>query len=560
MQLSHLSRRRLLRNTLVTTAAASLSPHLLAQTTAQAPQRHIAPGPFEPTWPSLRAYKTPDWFRDAKFGIWAHWSAQCVPEQGDWYARQMYIEGHPQYQHHLRTYGHPSVSGFMEIDNLWKADQWRPDELMGLYTAAGARYFVSLANHHDNFDNFASTHHSWNSTRVGPMQDIVGTWAKIARAHGLRFGVSNHSAHAWHWFQTAYGYDPDNAALKQGVRYDGATLTEAGGRGKWWDGLDPQELYTGRNFVMPAGLTTVAAANDWHELHDRVWTEDPPPNNPEFVNTWFLRCQELMDKYQPDLVYFDNDDLPLGQAGLDITAHFYNSSILRNGSLQCVVNGKNLQPHHTGAVTLDIERGRAKDILPDPWQTDTCIGDWHYKRSIFETHTYKTPRTVIHTLIDVVSKNGNLLLSIPVRGSGAIDEDEVAFLQALATWMPTHGEAIYGTRPFTIFGEGAQDLTDNKGFSENRQRPYTSADIRFTTKGPTLYAFALGWPGEEGKPNTLSLRTLARNSAHLPRPVQRIDLLGGASSLRFTQTAEALTVTLPTQKPNNFAYALRITT
>ena len=556
MSSTHLTRRRLLRNTLATSAAASLSPRLLAQ--APAPTRRIAPGPFQPTWPSLRAYKTPDWFRDAKFGIWAHWSAQCVPEQGDWYARQMYLQGHPQYQHHLKTYGHPSTSGFMEIDNLWKAGQWNPEDLMGLYKAAGAKYFVALANHHDNFDNFSSTHHAWNSTRIGPKKDIVGTWAAIARAHGLRFGVSNHSAHAWHWFQTAYGYDP--VGPQQAVRYDAFNLTRADGKGKWWDGLDPQELYTGRNLVMPDGLTTVPAANDWHEHHDRVWTEEPPPNNPEFVNSWFLRCQELMDKYQPDLIYFDNDDLPLGQAGLDATAHFYNSSIARNGSLQCVVNGKNLKPDHTGAVTLDIERGRAKDILPDPWQTDTCIGDWHYKRSIFDSHTYKTPRTVIHTLIDVVSKNGNLLLSIPVRGNGAIDEDELAFLKALATWLPAHGEAIYGTRPFTIFGEGApgskNDLTDNKGFSEDKQRPYTATDIRFTTKGDLLYAFALGWPDS----GTLTIRTLARNSGHLPKPIQRIDLLGQTTPLRFTQTPENLTVTLPPDKPNPYAYALRITT
>lgn len=550
-----LTRRRLLEQALTTSAAAALSPSLLAQAASAAP-RHIAPGPFQPTWPSLRAYKTPDWFRDAKFGIWAHWSAQCVPEQGDWYARRMYLQGDSAYDHHLKTYGHPSTSGFMEIDNLWKADRWRPEELMGLYQAAGAKYFVSLANHHDNFDNFSSTHHSWNSTRVGPMQDIVGTWARIARAHGLRFGVSNHSAHAWHWFQVAYDYDP--AGPKQGVRYDAYTLTKADGRGKWWDGLDPQELYTGRNIVMPEGITSVDAANDWHEHHDRIWTEDPPQNSPKFVQTWLLRCQELMDKYQPDLVYFDNDDLPLGQAGLDATAHFYNSSIARNGSLQCVVNGKNLKPDHTGAITLDIERGRAKEILAEPWQTDTCIGDWHYRRSIFENHTYKTPRTVIHTLIDVVSKNGNLLLSIPVRGNGEIDEDEHAFLKAMATWLPAHGEAIYGTRPFTVFGEGTQDLADNKGFSEGKQRPYTSADIRFTTKGDTLYAFALGWPADEGKPNVLTIRTLARGSSHLQRPIQRVEILGAETPLRFTQTAEALVVTLPSQKLNVYAHVLRL--
>ena len=558
MKPSKLSRRRLVRNAGATAAGITVAPHLLAESLPQIPGRRVAAGPFQASWPSLRAYKTPEWFRDAKFGMWAHWSAQCVPEQGDWYARRMYLQGDACYDHHLHTYGHPSKSGFMEIDNLWKADQWRPEELMGLYKAAGAKYFVSLANHHDNFDNFASTHHAWNSTRIGPMKDIVGTWAGVARSHGLRFGVSNHSAHAWHWFQPSYDYDPSGP--QRGVRYDAYTLTKADGRGKWWDGLDPQELYTGRNLVMPDGINSIAAANDWHEHHDRVWTEQPPANNPEFTNSWFLRCQELMDKYQPDLVYFDNDDLPLGQAGLDVTAHFYNSSIARNGSLQCVVNGKNLQPDHTGAVTLDIERGRAKEILAEPWQTDTCIGDWHYKRSIFETHTYKTPRTVIHTLIDVVSKNGNLLLSIPVRGNGTIDEDEHAFLTALATWFPANGEAIYGTRPFTVFGEGEQDLTDNKGFSEDKQRPYSSTDIRFTTKGPTLYAFFLGWPADEGRSGPLAIRSLARSSRHLAQPVRRVDLLGTDTALRFTQNSDALHVTLPERKPNEYAYVLRITT
>jgi alpha-L-fucosidase len=548
-----LTRRRLLQGALAVAPAAALAPKLLAQALPNTPARHIASGPFQPTWPSLRAYKTPDWFRDAKFGIWAHWSAQCVPEQGDWYARRMYLQGDAAYDHHLKTYGHPSKSGFMEIDNLWKAQNWRPEQLMDLYVAAGAKYFVSLACHHDNLDTFDSRYHAWNTTRVGPKKDIVGTWAKIARARGLRFGVSDHASHAWHWFQPAYDYDPVGPLA--GVRYDAYRLTKADGRGKWWDGLDPQELYTGRNLVMPDGVASIDAAKSWHSQHDAVWNENPPPNNPEFVNTWFLRCQDLMDKYQPDLIYFDDTDLPLGQAGLDVTAHFYNSSIARHGSLQCVVNGKKLKPDHTGAVTLDIERGRSDAILPEPWQTDTCIGDWHYKRSIFENHTYKTPATVIHMLIDIVSKNGNLLLSIPVRGDGTIDEDEHAFLQALATWMPVHGEAIYGTRPFAVFGEGPPEIIDNSNFNE-KQRPYTSEDIRFTTKGSTLYAFALAWPDS----GSLVIKTLATGAQHAPANLRRVELLGAPGDVRFTRTPEALTVTLPSQKPNPYAWALRIQT
>jgi alpha-L-fucosidase len=169
-------------------------------------------------------------------GSGPHWSAQCVPEQGDWYGRIMYMQGSPQYEYHLKTYGHPSKFGFMEIDNLWKAERWEPEKLMALYKRAGAKYFFALANHHDNFDTYDSKYHAWNSVNIGPKKDIIGTWAKVARAEGLRFGVSNHSAHAWHWFQVAYGYDAEGPLA--GARYDAARLTKADCKGKWWEGLD----------------------------------------------------------------------------------------------------------------------------------------------------------------------------------------------------------------------------------------------------------------------------------------------------------------------------------
>jgi alpha-L-fucosidase len=396
--------------------------------------RSITPGPFQPTWSSLtRNYRVPEWFRDAKFGIWAHWSAQCVPEQGDWYARQMYIQGNPVYEHHVKTYGHPSTFGFMELDHLWKAERWEPERLMRLYERAGAKYFFALANHHDNFDAYASKHHAWNSVNVGPQRDIVGTWAKVARARGLRFGVSNHSAHAWHWFQVAYGYDAEGP--RRGVRYDAARLTRADGKGKWWEGLDPQELYTGRNMVVPDGITSIQAMKDWHDKNDRVWNESPPPNNPAFTEKWFLRCQDLIDQYQPDVVYFDNTELPLGQAGLDIAAHYYNANIARNqGKLDAVINAKHMRPEHVPGLVEDIERGVATGIRPLPWQTDTCIGAWHYSRAVAEQNKYKTAGQVIRMLLDIVSKNGNLMLSIPLRGDGSIDEREQAGFSK--SWRP----------------------------------------------------------------------------------------------------------------------------
>jgi alpha-L-fucosidase len=519
---------------------------------AEMSKRMIAPGPFEPTWESLKQYQAPDWFRDAKFGIWAHWTAQCVPEQGDWYARQMYIQGHRQYKHHLETYGHPSKFGFMEIDNLWKAENWNPAELMAKYVKAGAKYFVSLANHHDNFDNYDSKYHAWNSTRVGPTKDIVGTWAKIAREAGLRFGVSNHSAHSWHWFQTAYGYDPEGD--QAGGRYDAYTLRAEDGKGKWWEGLDPQELYTGRHMVMPDGIKSIKDANHWHDENDRKWLETPPPGDPEFVEKWFLRCQDLIDKYSPDLLYFDNTELPLGQAGLDIAAHYYNSNIKNRGKLEAVLNSKGLSPDHVGAMVLDIERGRADHILPEPWQTDTCIGDWHYNRATFENHHYKSAATVIRTLIDIVSKNGNLLLSIPVRGDGTIDEDEQKILADLADWMPANGDGIFGTRPFTVYGEGAQDVKGSGNFNEKQSRPYTAQDIRFTTKGDTLYAYALAWP-EDGK---LAIQTLANGSKDYLKEIARIEMLGSDQPLPFSREADALHVTIPAGSENKITACVKI--
>jgi len=514
-----------------------------------------AAGPFQPTWESLvKNYKCPEWFRDAKFGIWVHWSAQCVPEQGDWYARQMYIQGHGQYSYHVKTYGHPSEFGFMEIDHLWKAERWDPEKLMDLYVRAGAKYFVALANHHDNFDAYDSKHHAWNAVRIGPHRDIVGTWAKIARKHGLRFGVSNHSAHAWHWFQTAYGYDGEGPLA--GVRYDAATLTKADGRGKWWEGLDPQALYTGPNIKMPDGLTSAKAVADWHQKSDRPWTEEPPAMNPDFTRNWFLRCQDLVDKYRPDLLYFDNTgNLPLGQAGLDIAAHYYNSSMQwHGGKLEAVLNVKGLDEARRPAVVEDYERGSSDVIQPAPWQTDTCIGDWHYNRRLYDQHRYKSVGQVVRMLVNVVSKNGNLLLSIPVRGDGTIDGDEVAFLDGMAKWMAVNGEGIFGSRPWNVFGEGPAKAPGGM-FNENKIT-YGAQDIRFTTKGGALYAFLLGWPDEK----SAVIKSLATDSAWVAgQKIAEVTLLGYRGKLEWSQDGQGLRVKLPSQQPSEHAVALKIT-
>ncbi|KQV57346.1 MULTISPECIES: alpha-L-fucosidase [unclassified Caulobacter] len=511
----------------------------------------VAKGPFEPTWASLDAgYRTPDWFRDAKFGLWAHWGAQCVPEAGDWYARNMYMPGQRAYDHHLRTYGHPADTGFIDIYPQWRAENWNPDALLDLYAKAGAKYFVAMANHHDNFDAYDSKFHDWNSVRIGPKKDIIGLWAKAARKQGLRFGVSNHSAHAWHWFQTAYGYDPEGP--RKGERYDAFKRFAADGRGQWWEGLDPQQLYGGSVMPLPDGIETNAAANAWHEANDRVWTEKPPLNNPAFTRQWYLRCKDLIDSYQPDLIYFDNFDLPLGQAGLDIAAHYYNASLRWRGKLEAVIN---IKPHDTRrpGIVADVERGLRREISPEPWQTCTCIGDWHYNRRLFEQKRYLPAAEVIHRLCDIVSKNGNLLLSIPVRGDGTIDSEERRIVEEIGAWMGRFSDAIHGTRPWTIFGEGPTDVAAGM-FSEGKQKPFTPQDIRFTTKGAALYAITLGRP-EGGQ---VVVNTLARGGRHAKRPVRKVTLAGDKTPLPFHQDQAGLRVTLPDSALHPFGVALRI--
>ena len=516
------------------------------------PNDPIAEGPFEATWESLKAqYRAPDWFRDAKFGLWAHWGPQCQPEDGDWYARHMYAQGQKQYDQHLAKYGHPADTGFIDIIGQWRAENWDPDDLLDLYQRAGAKYFVAMANHHDNFDNYASKWHDWNATRVGPGKDIIGIWAEKARARGLKFGVTNHSAHVWHWFQTAYGYDPEGP--RAGERYDAWRLTRHDGAGKFWDGLDPQELYGGAVMPMPDGFTTTAEAWAWHEANDRVWNEVPPLSNPIFVRNWFRRCKDLIDSYKPDLLYFDNFDLPLGQAGLDIAAHFYNASMQwHGGKLEAVLNTKELPPERFGALVEDVERGYRSDIVPHAWQTDTCIGEWHYKREIFEKKAYMGADAVIHRLCDVVAKNGNLLLSIPVKGDGMIDSEERRILEEVATWNGRFGDAIFASRPWRVAGEGPTQVVSGQ-FGEGAAKPFTAQDIRFTTRETALHAITLG--PVSGR---MSIGSLADGSNLGVGQVARVEVVGDSTPLAFTRDGSGLHVDVPERASHDFGVALKV--
>ncbi|PXY46721.1 alpha-L-fucosidase [Flavobacterium hydrophilum] len=514
----------------------------------------ISKGPFEPNWDSLAKYVVPDWFRDAKFGMWAHWGPQCEPEAGDWYGRGMYEEGSRQYKFHIEKYGHPSKFGFKDVINVWKADNWNPEELVNLYKTAGAKYFMAMANHHDNLDLYDSKYQpNWNSTKVGPKKDIIAGWEKAARKAGLPFAVSVHAAHAWNWFDTSQGADKNGPLA--GVPYDGK-LTKADGKGTWWDGLDPQELYAQNHPLSAKPSNNSSVHSQWD------WADGASVPSTDYSEKFHDRTIDLIDKYNPDMIYFDDTALPLwpiSNAGLRIAAHLYNKSLKKNKKVQAVITGKILTESQRKAIVWDIEKGQSNSIEPLPWQTDTCIGNWHYDRRVYNDKRYKSAKTVIHTLIDVVSKNGNLMLNIPVRGDGSIDELEREIVKEIGVWMKLNSKSIYGTRPWKIFGEGPQQESAGaltaQGFNEGKGKPYTSEDIRFAQKDKTLYATVMGWP-ENG---VALIKSLGKSSPHRTEKIKQIRLVSTGEKLNFKQTEHGLEVYFPNQKPQaSYANALEI--
>lgn len=506
------------------------TPTVLVSTNAEP----VAEGKFEPNWPSLQQYQTPEWFRDAKFGIWAHWGPQCEPERGDWYAREMYSQGNWKYREHVAQYDHPSKFGFKDVINEFKAEKWDPDKLMALYHRAGAKYFFALANHHDNFDNYDSKYQPWNSVNMGPKKDLIGGWAEAARKYGLKFGVSAHAAHAWSWYETSQGADSEGPLA--GVPYDGK-LTKADGKGTWWEGYDPQDLYEQRHTPSPNFQDLGLVHSRWN------WGNNVTPPDLAYCQKFYNRTMDLINKYRPELIYYDDTALPLwpaSDAGLHLAAHFYNSNDQWNGD-NGVMFGKVLTADQKQCMSWDIERGSSNEIEPYPWQTCTCIGSWHYDKGIFDRHGYKTAKTVIQMLIDVVSKNGNVLLSIPLTGEGVPDADALAVVQGIGDWMQINQEAIHGTRPWKIFGEGPQMASAApiraQGFNEGRGKPFTAQDFRFTIKGDVLNVFSMGVTEEP-----LRVKALGTNAGHTDKAVDSITVLGSTENVEWTQTADALVI------------------
>jgi len=460
-------------------------------------QFEIAPGPFRPTLESLRGFECPDWFRDAKLAFWSHWGPQCVPMFGDWYARHLYVEGHDQYRHHWRVYGHPSKVGYKDIPPLWKAEHFDPEGLMSLFVDAGAKYFFGQAMHHDNFDLFDSAHNSWNALQVGPKKDIVGLWQKAARAHGLPFGLSEHLGASFNWW--AVNKLSDETGPYAGIPYDGGNPSHA-------------SLYHAGN-DNPGGSKS----------YDFEWYT----TNAAFQAHWFNRIKDVIDKYQPDLLYSDGA-VPFGDIGLSIVAHLYNTSAARHGVNRAVYNQKDTNPDVYTIGVLDIERGGSQKIEEHPWQCDTSVGDWFYNVK----DVYKSPNEVLGTLVDIVSKNGNLVLNIPQLPDGTLDDECDYLLRRMAHWMKPNAEGIFGSRPWEIAGEGTSAAEDG-AFKESAVA-WTESDFRFTRKGDVVYAYQMK-RSPEGKAR---IKALALKQS---KRVSSVRLLG-AGMVEFEQTEDGLSI------------------
>lgn len=521
----------------------------------QAKDMPLPEGPYKPTWESLMKYDCPEWFRDAKFGIWAHWGPQCVEESGDWNARSIYLEGSKQYKEHIKNYGHPSEYGFKDVLPDFKAENWDPDSLLRFYKSVGAKYFMALGNHHDNYDLWDSQYQPWNSKNIGPHRDVLGEWAAASKKVGLPFGVSLHADHAWSWYEPSRRYD--RGGEKMGVKYDG-WLTKEDGKGKWWEGLDPQDLYAQNHPLSEGTWADGMIHRQW------AWQNGVCEPSPEFRTNFLNRTLDVIDRYNPDMLYFDVTVAPfynVDDTGQKIAASLYNHSLRQNkGRQRGVMMGKILPDSLKKALTWDVERGAPNELIPLPWQTCTCIGGWHYDRDTYEKNWYKTAAQVARMLFDVVSKNGNLLLSVPLRADGTFDEKEYAILLELRDWMKTNGEAIYSTRPWTIFGEGPiadSDISINaQGFNEGSYMNPSSEEIRFTQTPKYLYAAALKWPDAD-RPQTITIKSLAKGSDLFHKNIGKVELLGHGK-VPFRRTADGLVIELPASHKDNIAPVFRI--
>ena len=487
------------------------------------PPLPIEQGDYTTAWDNLsRRYNVPAWWREAKLGAWSHWDPQSMAEDGDWYARSIYMEGHPQARYHREHFGHPSEYGYKELCRDWKTDRWNPDELMQLYRKMGARYFLAMGNHHDNFDCWDSKYQPWNAVNVGPHQDIVGIWAETARRYDMPFGIGFHNtpARTWGQFMTVR-YTNDKEGDKKGVPYDAMLTLEDGyqpnadGTEKWWKGLDPQDLYgpvhhNGRNSL------------------------DSP-----FANQFMWRVDDAIRRYQPDMIYFDDHagdsqedlgiNMGLGRLTPQIIANFYNIASKREtGNREVVATFKGVGGRYNSfqrnpEMVNIVDRSLVKstelytedDIMAFPFQTEVSLQEWHYQQGA----RYRSASEIVTRLMQNVSRNGCLLLNITQHGRGDIDPEARQICLDFGRWIEINSEAIYSARPFDVWGND---------------------HVIYTRRGGYIYATILHPATDD-----IVLQPLSTQFPSVGK-IRKVEMLEDGQSIPFKQSAEGLTIQIRT--------------
>jgi alpha-L-fucosidase len=480
-------------------------------TTLQIVEEVVTRGSFRPNWESLSKYQVPDWYQDAKFGIFIHWGVYSVPAFGnEWYPRNMYLQGSPEFKHHLEVFGPQSRFGYKDFIPMFKAERFDAARWAALFHKAGAKYVVPVAEHHDGFPMYDCGYTDWSAAKMGPKRDVVGELAAAVRKEGMVLGVSSHRAEHWWFFDGGMKFDSDVRDPKFGGLYGPA--------------------------------------------HDQKKAESQAePPDKAFLDDWLLRTTELVDKYRPQVIWFDwwiaqPEFHPYLQK---FAAYYYNRGAEwgKGVAINYKKHGGDSFPDTAGV--LDIERGQLAAKRDLFWQTDTSVSknSWGYVTN----QQYKTVGSIIGDLVDIVSKNGCLLLNIGPKPDGTIPEPEQRMLLEIGEWLGINGEAIYGSRPWKIFGEGPTEVKEGP-FADTKRGSFTSRDLRFTMKGDRLYAVALGWP-DNGR---LFIRSLAAGSPLVKGEISRIELLGSSDALKWIREADGLNIDLPAKQPCAHAYVLRI--
>ncbi|MCW5942507.1 MAG: alpha-L-fucosidase [Fimbriimonadaceae bacterium] len=457
-------------------------------------------GPFDPEWPSLERYRVPEWYRDAKFGIFIHWGVYAVPAfANEWYPRNMYKQGTREFEHHVATYGSQASFGYKDFVPRFQAERFDPDAWAELFREAGARYVVPVAEHHDGFAMYETRLSQWNAKAMGPCRDVVGELGRAVRDRGMAFGVSSHRAEHW-WF-----------------------------------------LNGGREF--PSDVQDAAYA----DFYGPAAPEETQPDA-AFLEDWLARCCELVDKFRPQVFWFDWwIEQPAFRPYLQrFAAYYYNRAA--EWGVGVAINYKN-EAYPVKAAVFDVERGQLEETREHFWQTDTAVAknSWSHVDGL----EYKTADSMVHDLVDIVSKNGCLLLNIGPRADGTIPEEDAAILRTIGSWLATNGEAVYATRPWTVYGEGPTRVVGGS-FHDTDRAPFTGEDMRFTTQGGNLFVTLFGRP--EG---SVLVRSLGRTMRLAARPVVAVESLASNETLPFEQTDDGLRFPFPAL-PAAPAYAFRV--